>query len=517
MQYVFAVLNFLMSTWGLMTLLLGFVTFFMLPMLSAITSFKVFTKLFLGLATFPLRRAAFVISESNEAYFKTLSLELGMLSTELDGETKLVEDPAQRLHHWLGIRFGLVWEENGVMFDPTDAAAGMRKRLLDEKDEGYFLATQDEWDEFGVSKWLPAVFEMPTKYEIVDLSAVKELIDGGERGEYAERVEEYYKNSRDPFGSGTPLAKFLYPVLGFCIPFFGTWFMASQFGGFSGPTSSVSFGVLWLLVSLNGLGAERVKAINWKRVVAGGLLILTPLASIAAIAYLFNPVLALSATLVFAFGLLIMPLFTIIAQASSMLAGALSKLYFKLGFLGFRRPVFVWTPAKYVVREYDALDSKQQDSITWYDMFGKVVGFSYEPEPESWGPKHMPHSEIEAEAKPKRDNNFTTDGGTTSDRRDTNLPPKYVRSEQVKRDDMGGYLPKRVKDNRYYLHTGRVLQTFKNTAVGKKSLERLLEAKQKHGDAGDGLDDSTVFKTTLVAGFLGAVSGIGIFIIPSLL
>jgi len=211
-------------------------------------------------------------------------------------------------------------------------------------------------------------------------------------------------------------------------------------------------------------------------------------------------------------GFLVLPVLTFMAQPVGPIAGLFSKLYFKLGFLGYRRPVFVWTPSKYELREYDTLETTSQQQTTWYDLFGTVVGFSYIPEPESWGTKHLPHREIEAEAKDKRE--IFTDGGAS---RETNLPPKYIRSEQIKRDDMGGYLPKRPKDSQYYVHTGRTMQTFKNTANGEKSLEKLLEAKEKHGKDGDGLDDALVFKTTAVAGLLGALSGIGIFLLPALL
>jgi len=505
LQILLAILGLLFSVWGLITFLLGFVTFLLLPMISTVSRFKGFSQFFLTLATFPLRRVAFVISESNEAYFKTLDLELGMLSTKLDGKLKMIEDPAQRLHHWMGIRLGLVWEENGVMFDPRDAAAGMRKHVIDETEDDEYLATNSEWDNFGVRLWKPAAFAMPTDYEIVDLSAVKELIDGGERAEYAKRVEEYYKHSR-LFGSGTSISKYLYPIIGFSVPFFGIWVMVSQLGQ---PSSTVSFGLLWLLVSLS---RPDIRAVNWRKVVGVTLLVGIPLAILVGLGLLIGPVLTIAATVIFILGMLVMPLLTILAQASDLLAGALSKLYFKLGFLGYRRPVFVWTPSKYELREYDALETTSQQQTAWYDLFGTVVGFSYIPEPESWGTKHLPHSEIESQVKDKRE--IFTDGGAS---RETNLPPKYIRSEQIKRDDMGGYLPKRPKDSKYYVHTGRVMQTFKNTANGEKALEKLLEAKEKHGKDGDGLDDGLVFKTTAVAGLLGALSGIGIFLLPALL
>lgn len=512
------ILNFFLSMWGAMTILVGLVLFIMLPILSAITRFKAFTRLFLGMATFPLRRVGFIIAESNEAYFKQINLELGLLSTTLDDDQKLIEDPAQRMHHWLGIRFGLVNEEHGVVFDPRDAAIGMRKRAFNDRDEGEFLATDDEWDEWGITKWKPAVFEMPKKYEIVDLSAVKELIDGGERAEWGERVEELYKHSREPFGSGTPLGKYMYPILGFCIPFFGIWILKSQLGGSAvGESVSFSTAVSVSTLLLVGLGldteslSERVRAVDWALVAATIGFVGVPLGSLGLIGVIFSPGLAVGVAIALLLGMLIVPIITVLSQVSASLSGALSKLYFKLGFLGFQQPVFVWTAKKYVIREYGHMETKNQHQTTWYDMFGTVVGFSFEPDESSWGPEVMSHQELESEIEPKR--NMLADGGS----RNSNLPPKYVRSEQIQRDKYGGYLPKRLSDACYYLHSGIVLNRFANSAVGEKALRKLLEAKQEHGAAGSGVADSTVLKTTAVTTVVGALAGIGIFLLPALL
>lgn len=521
LQILAAIFSFLLSLWGATTVLLGLVTFICLPFISVLTPFKIFTKLFMGMATFPLRRVAFVISESNEAYFKQLNLELGFLSTNLDDDLKMFEDPAQRMHHWLGLRFGLANEEHGIIFDPRDAAVGMRKRWYDDKDEGEFLATDDEWQEWGITTWKPAVFEMPRNYELVDLSAVKELVDGGERSEYPERVKELYKNSRDPFGGGPPLAKFIYPAVCFSIPFFGIWIMANQLGGSS---STVSFSTALLFGSLGSLFGgsgsdgddekglqDRLQAIDWIPILGAILLVGTPLVAFAILAYLFTVVFAVAVAVAFLIGLLILPILTVLAQVSSIASGALSKLYFKLGFMGFKKPVFVWTPSKYVLKEYEDLDTVAQESMAWYDMFGQIVGFSYEPDPSSWGAEVESHKQLEAELDPKREN-AVADGGAT----DTNVPPKYVRSDYFKRDKYGGFLPKRISDSKYYLNTGIVLNRWANSAIGRKSLRKLLEAKQEYG-MDDGVANSMVFKTCVLATFVGAAAGIGIFLLPGLL
>lgn len=500
---LFGVLSFLISPFGIMTLLIGVLAFIGLPMISTATSFKAPANFFLKLATFPLNRVAIVISEHNDALMKQMKYDgLGFETINIDDETKVFEDPDNALHHFLGIPFALADEEHGVLFDPRHAATGMRKRMKNSRNEATYLATEEEWGEWGIGKWMPGVFELPKKHELVDLSAVQELIDGGERSEFAERVEELYKHSRAPFDSGTPAMKFLYPILALAITFGGVWFMVSQFGlpfANSGPQpdSTVGYGaLLTLLVSSAGLSKKKIGGI--------ALGILIPVGIIAALYVVFNLVLAVAVTVAFLLGFLLLPFLTVLSKPSKLLSGLLSKLYFKLGFFGFRQPVITWTQSKYVVKEWDELD--HTDDVTWYDLWGHTIGFSYEPDESSWDAEPVPHAEIENQQP-------VADGGT----RKSNLPPKFVRSSQMKRDTYGAYLPKRVRDDSYYIHTGIALERFNNSANGEKSLKKLLEAKEIHGSGSDGIDDTMVFKATLVSGIIGLLAGVGIFVVPAFL
>jgi len=454
-------------------------------------------------------------------------LNLGLEKISIDGDVKLFEDPDNALHHWLGIPFALADEEHGVLFDPRHAAAGAKKKLIDDRGDGEYLATTEEWEEYGVSKWKPAVFEFPKKHQIVNLSMVQNLIDGGERSEYAERVEELYKHSRDPFGEGTSAMTFLYPILGFAIPFGGIWFMASQFGvGGGGGGSSVGYNSL-LALALTPFGMdlvdrvkgllpsggdgdkdgpspiERLKAVDWRLLMSATLLVGIPLLIVYLLISLLGIIQGLAFLFVFGLGFLLMPLITVLGKPSAAISGGLSKLYFRLGFLGYRRPVLEWTPEKYQLREYDSMSVDESD-VTWYNLFGSLVGFSFEPGERSWGAEYQTHQMLEAE-KP------VTDGGATVN---TNLPGTAVQTN-IKRGTYGGYLPKRLRDDHYYIHTGIFLNRFSNSAIGQKALRKLLEAKDEHGASNDGIADETVFKTTAVAGLFGAILGVGIFILPA--
>jgi len=506
---IFAILGFLVGIWGVAIFLLGVVGFLLFPMISTASRWKGPANAFLKLATFPMRRAAIVISEHNDAIFKSMKfLGIGVEQITIDGEEKLFEDPDDSLHYFLGMKFGFANEKHGVLFDPRHAALGMKKRVLKAHNDDTYLATEDEWQEYGVAKWIPGVFEMPTKHEIVDLSAVRELVDGGERSEYARRVEELYKHSRDPFNDSKPIMKFLYPVISLAIGFFGVWFMMSQFGLPGGnPSSTVSYNAVGpLLLSLSGLSSSRVREFLGKldkRLWAGLFLAVTvPLGTIVGLTLVFNVVLTIAILVAFTLGFIFLPILTFLSKPSKILSELFSKLYFKLGFFGYRQPVITWTPEKYVVKEHDELETT--DNVEWYDLFGHVIGVSYYPQ-KAWGPEQMSHQQIEAEQA-------VADGGEITD---TNLPPKYVRSSQIRRDSYGGYLPKRISDRKQYVDTGIALERFKHSADGEKSLKKLLEAKDEHGSPGDGIDNNMVFKTSTVTGLIGLFLGIGIFVVPA--
>ena len=572
LSIIFAYLGFLISPWGLLAILAGFLAFFLMPVISLVSRFKQFSQLFLALATFPLKRLAVVISEHNDAYLKQMEyMGLGFEKITIDDEVKIFEDPDNALHHWRGLSFALADEEHGVLFDPRHAAAGARKEELDKRGEGEFLATEAEWEDYGVAKWKPAFFEMPSVHEILDLSKVQNLIDGGERSEFAKRIEELYKNSRDPFDDSSSVSKYLFPVVGFLMTFCGIWFMVSQFGipftgggGGAAASETVSYGnnsappatpinsttptptngtnataaMLMLLLAGIGINPREIpgkivgwfKRRDWRLFGAVCLLVGTPLAVVAGLVLVFGPLLAGFAVFNAIVGFLIMPILTILTSPSTIISGAFSKLYFRLGFMGYRQPVFNWTRQKYEIVERDSLNHTGE--ITWYSVFGTdTVGFTFPPEQESWGPEYRTSKEVESyqpagidtetkrrtdRSAPMTDLSFGNGDALADGGRDTHLPKKYVPSN-IKRDVYGGFIPRRVKKSAYYLYTPTVMGRFKNSANGEKSLRKLLEAKEKHGEGGVGADDATIAKMTAVTGMLGALSGIVIFIVPAFL
>ena len=496
---IFAVLGWFISPIGLFTIGLGLVSFLALPVVSKATSWKAPSQLMFWLGKQPVSRVAFVLGEHGDLFFKRMSFNArGVEQITLDGVEKDFEDPDNALHFWQGLRFGLADETHGVFFDPRHAALGQRKQNAIQKEEYSYNATDTEWEQRGVTKWIKGVYEMPKQYEFPRLSDVRHLIDGGERSEYPHRTEEIYKHSRDPFNDSTAITKFFYPIIAFVITFGGIWFMADQFGtpGGSGTTVSypdmVQYGMLAIVPAISERRNQILGTILALALAAGYLFVLYTLAGLVGV---------IGGSIGFLIGFGFLPVMAFASTILGPLAGVFSSLFFRLGFMGYRRPIFVWTPEKYELREHDTLEDTVNDPV-WYGAFKSLLGFTFEPSEDSWGSELLEHDDLEARQ-------VATDGG---EKPSTNVPKRFTRTD-IARDSMGAFIPNRIRKSKYYLHSGIAQARLKNSANGEKSLKRLLEAKEKHGEGDSGLDDRLVLYLVAIFGFVGAAAGVFFFIL----
>lgn len=498
LQLIMAFISFIFSGVGLFTLLCGLLLFILLPVGSMIPGVsKKFANVHLYLAMWATKRASIVVSEHNDLLFKSMKFDdLGVEQITFGTETKEFEDPATALHHWMGFPFALADEVHGVLFDPRHAAIGDRKQHAEAKNEMHIRATDHEWDAYEVYGWIKGVFELPkNKHELVDLSMVRQMTTGNERAEYPSRIETMYRNSRIPYASKTPITRFLMPVVAFLATFGGLWLISSQgsSGGVGGST--VGYGSAFL-------GIAAGTQVDWKE--AGKMLaIMLPLPTIFLLVFvLVSPITAILGLIAVSMGFLLLPFLTLVARPSKTLSGGLAKFYLMLGFLGYRQPVFEWTPEKYRLREFDELEDVQ--NVKWYSLANTLVGFSFAPDPDSWGPEVMEHSELETRKE------VVTDGGDVGD--DTsNIPAGYTKYPDMQRAVYAGFVPSRIKRTNYYLHSGITLSRFTNAAIGEKSLRKLLQAKEKYGEDGWGLSDKTVLYMTMGAGLIGTALGVFVF------
>jgi hypothetical protein len=505
LAFIFALLGYIFSFKGVFTLLAGFLVFLMLPVIPKATGeFKRLANLHLWLATSMLGRVGVVISEHSDLLLKSMSFDdLGVETISFGSETKEFEDPDSALHYWMGLPFALVSEAEGVLFDPRHAALGTRKNEHDERGETTVPATQSEWETYGVHSWKRGVWEMSRAYELVDLSRVRHLVDGGERSEYPKRVESIYQNSRAPFKTGTGATRFIMIIVALLAPFAALWLLATQGDNVGGGGTTVGYGssVLLFIAGAKDL-RELLGEIDKKRAATHlGVMMPLPLLFLL-IAFFISPLVAILAFLTLGFGFLIPVVCTVLVRPSAKLSEGYARMLMKLGFTGYNKPVFEWTPEKYVLREFDELEETGVDRVKWYGLCGSLVGFTFTPDESSWGADVVDKDELESKTE------AIADGGQVIE---SNLPGDCTRVPDMARASAyAGFVPKNLKSSKYYVDTGIASARFSDSAVGEKALRRLLWAKEEYGES-DGLSDRTIIHAMIGCGIVSFSLGVFVF------
>lgn len=545
------IFDFLFSIYGVFTVLCGMLLFLVLPIIPAITGeFRRFGNFALWLSTRMFGRLAVVVSEHEETVLKSMSYdENGVEKMSMNGEEKEFEDPDGALHHWFGIPFSLAEDKHGTLFDPRHAALGTRKKDSHRRGEYSVDATESEHDRFGVLEWKKALFEFPRDvHELVTLGDVRQLIDGGERAEYAAHVEDFYKKSRDPYKNGTGAAKIIMIVVALLAPFALMWFISDQMGGGGGGGTTISFGSILLMIGMNDI-REKLRELKakylgdgdddeesgespvkqhasraWEKIrpvllsagdaavetfdqtdkprVAKLLGVIVPVPAILfLLAWFVNPI--VSMFVFFALGIgFFTPLIGLFLIGKAVQPESLARLVWRLGMVSHDRVVFEWTPSKYVLRSYDEID--ECDVETWYSLEGTLVGFTFEPSPDSWGAEVEKEDVIESAAQ------AVADGGEIAY---SNIPAGFqAMPEMTRARVLGGMVPETLEKSKYYLNTAIANSRFADTANGEKALNRLVTAKNKHGDDKT-MSDESIAKYVALTSIMSFVSGILVFFV----
>lgn len=481
-------IGYLLSIFGLLTILLGVVTFFVLPIVPKATGgAKALARFYLWLMAQVLKRGAFVVSAHGDVLLKRMRFDdRGVEIMEFDDGPKAFEDPDQARHRFYGIPFALADEVHGLLFDPRHAAAGQRKADAPEP----IYASESEAKAYDIQAWMPGVFEFARDtYELVDLQAVRHLVTGIERAEHPDMIETFVQNSLEPYKDGASASRLLMLVVAVVGPFVGLGLLAGQLG--SGESSSVvTFGLLTLV-----LVPQRWAALPWKRIAGGGLAFVFVAAVLGGIAILAGPATALWFVLTYVLGFVLMAGFILML---GKFVGGVPRLLLKLGFMGYDRPVFVWTPRRYELREYREL-GETVGRPTFYGIGGVDVGFTFKPTPDSFASAHIPNRELEAKQAVQNAN--------------SNLPVDAAPYPEMKRGEyLAGWVPKQLEQSKFYTHTGVLASAFTHAAVGIKSQRFLASAKEKYGGEG-GISDKTFVYTVGGLSAMSFILGVVVFFV----
>jgi hypothetical protein len=445
--FLITLLSILLSPIGMLAVLSGFLFFIISPFIPKATNeYHIFARFYQWLGASMLGRAAIVLSEQGDLLLKEMwPDDIGTEKMKFNETTKEFEDPAHRKSYWAGIPFALADEVHGILFDPRDPALGDRKRKAEEQSEMVIKATASERETYSVQGWVKGVLAFPKKtYELVDLTQVRQLVSGSERAEHPERVKEFYENSRDPYDDGTGTSRFIMIIVALIGPFAAMWLIASQGG--SGGGSSVSFGMLMLLFSMQAL-SDVIGGVEWRRWGIRIGIALPAVIIFGLVAVIAGATIAGILGVLFLLGFFTIPIIIFLLRPSAKATDKLAERLIKFGLFAYEKPVFEWTPRGYKTREYSHMDNVDEANVSWHTFLGKMTGFTFTPGPDSWDTEVADKDEIE--------NKTVTDGGELVAQ--TNIPSGYRRMPDDGRAVYGDVVPSQLKGTNYYIHTGIAL------------------------------------------------------------
>lgn len=485
------ILGYLTSIFGIFTILLGMVVYFILPVLAKITpNLQFISRFYLWQMAQTLGRGAFSLSAHNDILLKQMRFDdRGVEMMSFGDQDKAFEDPDDARHYWYNIPFALADEVHGLLFDPRHAAIGQRKLEHERADEMLAKATATEKKTDGVKGWVRGVFALDRDtYDVLDLSSVRQLVTGIERSEHAVRVDQFVQLSREPYKSGASPTRILIILAALIGPFAA---MAGIAKYIAPPTSTVGFsgGVLYAILGGRTLDKERLK-----QALPAIVTLIAVLALVGLAAVLLGPVLLVSILLTLALG--VFATMTLVLVFGKAMSEKVSRLLLKLGLLGYTKPVLTWTQSKYELREYARLENAPEPH--WYGIAGSLLGFTYEPHPDTFASVHVPNEDIEDRA----------DVRSAS----TNIPVKHVPFTEQRRADYAGFVPEDVDDSKFYVNTGTAFEAFTHAAVGIKSHRFLTRAKEKYGGE-DSIPDKVYVYAVAGTGLISLIAGVMVFFV----
>ncbi len=492
-QFLFGLLSYLLSPFGMMSLLLGFVAFLAGPIIPRAlgTGYKfAHFPLWLGMAL--LKRGAIVTSEHGDLLLKRISPDdnIGTEKIRFKDGIKEFEDTQEAKTHFFGIPFALADSKHGFLYTIKDAAIGRRKKEAEQRDEMVIKATEQENSMYNVGGWYRGVLEFPAKaYEFVNLNDVRQMVSGSEFAEHPQRVETYYEHSRSPYQKAASAMKFILLIVAIVGPFAALWLLATQLSDGS-STSTVTVSSL-LLLSV----PKSAKNLQWKRLLGSLLTVLLAGGIEFGLFVMFGPIGLFYINLLFILGYLTIPIFFQLARVHTKTATSASRLLAKIGLLGYEQPVLVETTDKLALKEYNDLDDSV--NVQWHRFLGRKVGFAFDSTPELWDTAVAETNEIE--------NTAVADGSAK-----TNLPSGYSVIPEKQRAVYGAFVPSRLKSSKYYVWTGILLERFAHVATGRKTHKRLEQAKEIHGGQ-SGMSNKAIIVAMSVLGTVSLIAGIVVF------
>lgn len=453
----------------LLGFLIGGAIFFLLPLLKPTKSIG---DKYIWLAVTGLHKAALSMQKEGNLHWKKLQYDpSGPQKVEIRGETITLSDPAKAIRSFKGKSLALSDEIHGVIFRVSDALAGRQREKADAQNRMVNGASKSEKNEHEVYAWVRKYLKIPVD-ESVDLTHVRKLATGNERGTDPTTVKKYYIFSRIHDLAKTSIWKLALPLAAFIAVFI----IVQQFDGSGGGSSPAPN------TGGNGTVVSLLLLTPWIDENKDILSVLGVFTAIVIIAYLM---LGLAyALLPIAFGLGIiagivgMAIF-VTGLCILRVGGMFSTFLLDLGLRTYEYPTITETKAGYELKEGDGAGE--------YHRLGK----------------HKIYFEVSESGVKDRKGYAGT--GEYIKKSEEGLDTKVATNRLT---HYGWYIPKKVVDSAYYITSTDALQSLASGFIGNNTDEKHQDAKEEYGDGDLGASDNTIIAATIVAVMLAVMAGI---------
>lgn len=440
--------------------LIGAACFFLLPLFKPDKSIG---DKFIWLAVTGMHRATLSMQEEGNLHWKKLQYDSsGPQKVKIRGETITLSDPAKAIKSFKGKSLALSDEIHGVIFRVSDALAGKQREIADAQNRMVNGASDSEKKEHNLYAWVRKYLRIPVN-EPADLTNVRKLATGNERGTDPKTVDKYFKFSRIHELSKTSIWKILLPV----VTYIGVFVIIQQFTGSGGGGSSAA------PAAENGTTVSLLLLTPWIGKHKRALSIVGIFSAVVISAYLmFGYVYALLPVF-FALGIIVgLVGMTIVITGLCILkvGGFLSTMLLDLGLRTYEYPTITETKNGYELKEGDGTGVMHR------------LG------------KHELYFTVSASGIVERKGYAGTGEYIIDNEPDTDHKVATKRLTHY-----GWYIPKYIQQNAFYITSTDALQSLAAGFIGNDTNEKHQDAKEEYGDGDLGANDTTIIASVFIA------------------
>jgi len=429
-------------------------------------------------------------------YDENLDVEKVTFGGLTSSVTRYLRDPQDRLHRFLGVRFGFVEERTGLVFDPRDAdAAGESKRLEEDGSLTFEGATSGN----RIQEYVRGVLELPSGARGVNLQDVFYLTGGSARSQMVDWLIELYSRSQEPRESQLSFWQKMTPIAALVVMLLLGAFISGNMAGGGGGGGG---GGVTLPVGGALLAAATTRVPDWvtrERVVAAGVAVVAAGVALTMLA-LFPIGIAFWGLTSLGLGLVTIPAVAMfLGRSLGGLGIALGQLYLILACFAFDQPVIhLRDDNTYTLTEYDDLDADGVSEPSWYRFAKTWVGVTYDNTTDAWPGRNSTVTQEDIESMNLYDD--ATAG----------LPANTSTTSALGSGGHRGVIPQSLDADTVALSTRHAFSWFRDVGRGRLLQRALKEAKEDHF-GGNSTGDDLILKMTIGFAVLGLLVDVFVF------